>query len=266
MIKLDHVVLASPEQMEFIIEGMRNPMNSWENSDSKVCNYISKGCCNACEKQDNCATYREETDFYLGGMDEDLMQRLANAGTDHRKFMRMMPVYVRITAPLYWWKEFDTYKVGTVANSCSTMHKIQEKEFTLEDFSTEHLLDYLNHYNKCEVPYLDFSPCKDGSITYSPSGILSCCIIPMLNLCRERYLAALKTEEETGLSAKDIWWQMIQLLPSSYNQTRNVMMNYEVLANIYKSRKDHKLDEWREFCKWIEELPYSELIVGEKED
>ena len=256
MIELEHVVLASPEQMEFIIEGTRNPMNSWEKSDSY-------------ENYD--VSYDEETGaevhhpyYRVGATDRNLMQRLANAGTDHRKFMRMMPVYVRITAPLYWWKQFETYKVGIVANSCSTMHKIQEKEFTLEDFSHEHLLDYLNHYNynKCEVPYLDFSPCMDGSITYSPSGILSCCIIPMLNLCRERYLAALKTEEETGLSSKDIWWQMIQLLPSSYNQTRNVMMNYEVLANIYKSRKDHKLDEWRDFCKWIEELPYSELITG----
>lgn len=251
MIKLEHVVLASPEQMEFIIEGMRNPMNSWDKGDSEV----------ALEQ----LVWRDEKipdKFKLGPDDHSLMQRLSNAGTDHRKFMRMMPVYVRITAPLYWWKEFDTYKVGTVANSCSTMHKIQAKEFKLEDFSHEHLLGGLNHYDEHEVPYLDFSPLRDNSCTYSPSGILSCCIIPMLNLCRERYLAALKTQDETGLSAKDIWWQMIQLLPSSYNQTRNVMMNYEVLANIYKSRKDHKLDEWREFCQWIESLPYSELITG----
>lgn len=228
MIKLEHVVLASPEQMEFIIEGMRNPMNSWDKSDSRVCNYMFKGYCDACEKQDNCATCREETDFYLGGMDEELMQRLSNAGTDHRKFMRMMPVYVRITAPLYWWKEFDTYKVGTVANSCSTMHKIQAKEFRLGDFSCEHLsvvsLDYLKNS------------------------------IEHLNFIRDVY--------NDDKSNKGAWWQMIQLLPSSYNQTRNVMMNYEVLANIYKSRKSHKLDEWREFCKWIEELPYSELITG----
>lgn len=227
MIKLEHVVLASPEQMEFIIEGMRNPMNSWDKSDSQVCNYMSKGYCDACEKQDNCATCREETDFYLGGMDEELMQRLANAGTDHRKFMRMMPVYVRITAPLYWWKEFDTYKVGTVANSCSTMHKIQAKEFKLEDFSHEHM-------------DIASETCLKTTIGY-------------LNLFRQSFLEN---------HDKDIWWQMIQLLPSSYNQTRNVMMNYEVLANIYKSRKDHKLDEWRNFCKWIEELPYSELITG----
>ena len=240
MIKLEHVVLASPEQMEFIIEGMRNPMNSWEKSDSKVCNYMSKGYCDACEKQDNCATCREETDFYLGGMDEELMQRLANAGTDHRKFMRMMPVYVRITAPLYWWKEFDTYKVGTVANSCSTMHKIQEKEFTLEDFSCEHLYRFVEDTGGDIAPVWDFKKPMEYSIE-------------MLNKARTKFL---ETKD------KKYWWQMIQLLPSSYNQTRNVMMNYEVLANIYESRKDHKLDEWREFCKWIEELPYSELITG----
>lgn len=242
MIKLEHVVLASPEQMEFIIEGMRNPMNSWDKSDSRVCNYMSKGYCDACEKQDNCATCREETDFYLGGMDEELMQRLANAGTDHRKFMRMMPVYVRITAPLYWWKEFDTYKVGTVANSCSTMHKIQAKEFTLEDFSCEHLKNAFD----VSIPYTS----KITDI-FEYKKILEE-TMEILNNARDLYL---ETKD------KIFWWQLIQLLPSSYNQTRNVMMNYEVLANIYKSRKDHKLDEWREFCKWIESLPYSELIT-----
>lgn len=244
MIRLENVVLASPEQMEFIIEGMRNPMNSWAKSDSQVCNYMSKGYCDACEKQGNCATYREETDFYLGGMDEDLMQRLSNAGTDHRKFMRMMPVYVRITAPLYWWKEFDTYKVGTVANSCSTMHKIQEKEFTLDDFSHEHILNGM--YSDVWINEDAF----DGPLC--PEEVLYD-VVCILNKCRDKYL-------ET--SDKRYWWQMIQLLPSSYNQTRNVMMNYEVLANIYKSRKGHKLDEWRAFCKWIETLPYSELIIG----
>ena len=233
MIKLEHVVLASPEQMEFIIQGMRNPMNSWEKSDSKVCNYISKGYCDACEKQDNCATYREETDFYLGGMDEELMQRLANSGTDHRKFMRMMPVYVRITAPLYWWKEFDTYKVGTVANSCSTMHKIMDNEFTLEDFSVERMSDYLL------------------------VGVEA--LVDTLNTLRDLYINYDKYDDPETPKQK-IWDSVIQLLPSSYNQTRNVMMNYEVLANIYKSRKDHKLDEWREFCKWIESLPFHELI------
>ena len=231
-IKLENLVLASPEQMSFIIQGLRNPMNSYDRSDSE---YETAG--------------YDIVGFNLGDNDHSLMQRLANAGTDHRKFMRMMPVYVRITAPLYWWKEFDTYKVGTVANSCSTMHKIQEKEFTWDDFSYEHLFRVRD--------------CKFGEPV--PTLALET-TINALNYWREKYLVALKTEEETGLPAKDIWWQMIQLLPSSYNQTRNVMMNYEVLANIYKSRKSHRLDEWVEFCKWIEELPYSELIVGEKED
>lgn len=228
MIKLEHVVLCSPEQMEFIIEGMRNPMNSWEKSDSEDC------CIYSCRDDiHNCP----KGGFTVGPNDHSLMQRLSNAGTDHRKFMRMMPVYVRITAPLYWWKEFDTYKVGTVANSCSTMHKIQEKKFTFDDFSHEHLV--------C-LSTLDY-------------------IIQELNCWRSRYIQYDEDEDvgiNLNMNKKDIWWQMIQLLPSSYNQTRNVMMNYEVLANIYKSRKDHKLDEWREFCKWIETLPYSELIIG----
>ena len=228
MIKLDHVVLASPEQMEFIIEGMRNPMNSWEKSDSNCCDIDGFGQCRGCDHPDRCLYY---SDFYLGENDHSLMQRLANAGTDHRKFMRMMPVYVRITAPLYWWKEFDTYKVGTVANSCSTMHKIHTKEFELEDFSIDHL----------NIAGIN---CLKTTIT-------------ALNNCRSAYV-----EDGEFKGNKEVWWQMIQLLPSSYNQTRNVMMNYEVLANIYKSRKDHKLDCWREFCKWIEELPYSELITG----
>lgn len=226
MIKLEHIVLASPEQMEFIIEGMRNPMNSWEKSDSS---------CGTATRDTN---VQWDDNYFIGTNDTALMKRLAMAGTDHRKFMRMLPVYVRITAPLYWWKEFDTYKVGTVANSCSTMHKIQAKEFTLEDFSCEHLdirtkalldetIKALNDYRKLYIDYI----ADDFEIKGCPSK-------------------------------KEIWWQMIQLLPSSYNQTRNVMINYEVLANIYKSRKDHKLDEWRNFCKWIEELPHSELITG----
>ena len=220
MIEISHVVLASPEQMEFIIEGMRNPMNSWDKSDSHICRQDGSFCMECEHKNYYC----------LGENDRSLMQRLSNAGTDHRKFMRMIPVYVRITAPLYWWKEFDTYKVGTVANSCSTMHKIQEKEFTLEDFSCEHLIDTVS------IEYLEDT-------------------IKRLNWCRDNYLEDPR---------KDLWWQMIQLLPSSYNQTRNVMMNYEVLANMYHSRKNHKLDEWREFCKWIETLPYSDLITNNK--
>ena len=234
MIKLENVVLASPDQMSFIIEGMRNPMNSWDNSDS------------SCGKATRETNIQWSDDYFIGTNDANLMQRLSKAGTDHRKFMRMMPVYVRITAPLYWWKEFDTYKVSTVANSCSTMHKIAEKEFTLDDFSTEHLQD-------CEcVSEDEFYEFSCGR-RYTPMDSLVD-TIKMLNKWRYVYLNKGKT--------KSAWWQMIQLLPSSYNQTRNVMMNYETLANIYKSRKDHKLDEWREFCRWIESLPYSELVTG----
>jgi hypothetical protein len=254
MIKLENVVLASPEQMEFIIQGMRNPMNSWEKSDS------GEGChertiWGSIERDDllceKCgATYEShcvcsgKKQFILGNNDHSLMQRLSKAGTDHRKFMRMMPVYARITAPLYWWKEFDTYKVGTVANSCSTMHKIAEKEFTLDDFSCEHLKNVFD----VTIPYT-----SNITSIFEYKKILED-NIEILNNARNLYL-------ET--KNKMFWWQMIQLLPSSYNQTRNVMMNYEVLANIYKSRKHHKLDEWRKFCKWIESLPYSELIIGE---
>ena len=222
-IKLEHVVLASPEQIEFIIEGMRNPMNSWEKSDSYEnfdVNY---------DKETLTGIHRPY--YRVGASDNSLMQRLANAGTDHRKYMRMMPIYVRITAPLYWWKEFDTYKVGTTANSCSTMHKIHAREFTVEDFSVEHLL-------------------AENAVYFGKT-------IERLNNARNKFL---ETKD------KEYWWQMIQLLPSSYNQTRNVMLNYEVAANIYKSRKNHKLDEWKEFCKWLETLPYSELITGIKED
>lgn len=242
MIKLEHMVLASPEQIKFIIEGMRNPMNSWEKADSG--NGCDSGFCSG-----PCAFSPQwcgnTPRHVLGENDHSLMQRLAKAGTDHRKFMRMLPVYVRITAPLYWWKEFDTYKVGTVANSCSTMHKIAAKEFTLDDFSCEHI-----------------------HIRQSTDVLKE--TIDALNVFRDVYLNGGILSYENGnqrcygKNDKEIWWQMIQLLPSSYNQTRNVMMNYEVLANIYKSRKDHKLDEWRSFCKWIEELPYSDLITGGK--
>lgn len=235
MINLENVVPASPEQMAFIIQGMRNPMNSWEKSDST---FIEED-----EYYDilgnSGPAVGEETRSELGPDDLSLMQRLSNAGTEHRKYLRMMPVYVRITAPLYWWKEFDTYKVGTVANSCSTMHKIAEKEFTLEDFSIEHLC-----YRSLNCFKL---------------------MISELNLWRRIYIEGCPEEfdkPEIKPKSKDIWWQLIQLLPSSYNQTRNVMLNYEVLANIYRQRKNHKLDEWREVCKWIESLPYSELITG----
>ena len=213
---------------EHAIRGMRNPMNSWDKSDSYSC-----GTCGDC---DNCIDYEDCPYGYdylktiVGPNDYTLMMNLRNAGTDHRKFMRMITVYLDITAPLYWWKEFDTYKVGTVANSCSTMHKIHAKEFTLEDFSCEKLYD----------PIGDLRP-----------------IVDRLNVYRERYL---ETKD------KNDWWQMIQLLPSSYNQKRTVMLNYEVLANIYKSRRNHKLDEWHTLCDWIETLPYSELITGNEKE
>ena len=211
MIKIEDVEVVG---FAAAIRGMRNPMNSWSKSDSCFC--PNEPCC-----EGNCS-------MMIGPNDLDLMKRLRNAGTDHRKFMRMIAVYIDVTAPLYWWKEFDTYKVGTVANSCSTMHKIHEKEFTLEDFSCEHLTPW----NETVLANL----------------------IVELNANRDRYL---QTKE------KEDWWQMIQLLPSSYNQKRTVLFNYEVLANMYKSRKDHKLDEWRNFCSWIKTLPYSELITGE---
>lgn len=275
MIKLEHVVLASPEQMEFVIEGMRNPMNSWEKSDSSHGYYIRREIGEPCnwykiddpteeDLKDECVEYVEGY-FVLGNNDNTLMQKLSDAGTEHRKYMRMIPVYVRITAPLYWWKEFDTYKVGTVANSCSTMHKIQEKEFALDDFSTEQLAiidsDDIALIGE-DAPYykhrVEFDVCGE------------------LNFARRLYLAADEKLKRTDLTdserkhviaqRKKFWWQMIQLLPSSYNQTRNVMLNYEVLANIYRQRKNHKLDEWRDFCKWIDSLPYSELIVGKGEE
>lgn len=244
MIKLEHEVFASPEQLIFIIEGMRNPLNSWHKSDSELHKEVELDL---------------TPSFYLGDNDKALMRKLAKAGTDHRKFMRMMPVYVCITAPLYWWKEFDTYKVGTVANSCSTMHKIQAKEFDRGDFSYDHIpLGTDNYENSldCKKEKM-FFPMNDD-IYFSSEDVLDF-TIRGLNHYRELYL---KTKD------KKYWWQMIQLLPSSYNQTRNVMLNYEVLANIYHSRKTHKLDEWIEFCKWIEEnVPYSWLITEiEKEE
>ena len=220
---------------EHAIRGARNPMNSWEKSDSNMCGYtlqnaeIAPGVTSLEWRQ--CKPYID-----LGENDYNLLMRLRNAGTDHRKFMRMIVVYLDITAPLYWWKEFDTYKVGTVANSCSTMHKIHEKEFTLEDFSCEHL---------------------EGSAINTLETV-----IEDLNNYREKFIKA-KENYADGFTLKCYWWQMIQLLPSSYNQNRTVMLNYEVLSNIYKSRKGHKLDEWREFCKWIETMPYSDLIIGQ---
>lgn len=221
---------------EHAIRGMRNPMNSWEKSDSCTQGYV--WCNEFCGKPlPGCD---KESGLYLGPNDLDLMKRLRNAGTDHRKFMRMITVYVDIIAPLYWWKEMDTYQVGVVKNSCSTMHKIQAKEFTLEDFSCEHLINSMG----MEI--------QEQDIRISPTQVMLT-TIECLNSYRDLYL---KTDD------KKYWWQMIKLLPSSYNQRRTVMLNYEVLANVYKARNNHKLDEWVEFCKWIETFPYKELITG----
>lgn len=235
MLKVENVEVLG---WEHAIRGMRNPKNSWEKSDS----HWDYG-----KQRVECITvsHFDDAEFSIGPNDQKLMATLRNAGTDHRKFMRMITVYLDITAPLYWWKEFDTYKVGTVANSCSTMHKIAAKEFTLEDFSCEHLCDD-------ELELL-----KE--------------IITRLNMNRIVFIAkddkrvdrySVMTDECYAKYKKKLWWQMIQLLPSSYNQKRTVMLNYEVLANIYKSRRHHKLDEWHTLCDWIESLPYSKLITG----
>lgn len=215
MLSIEKTVLPSPEQWEIIIEGMRNPMNSWEKSDSGF------------EPQFDTEQGPVAGEFVIGPNDHTLMINLAHGGPVHAKYRRMIVVYVDITASLYWWKEFDTYKVGTVANSCSTMHKIHSKEFTLDDFSHDHLDKF-----------------ERGVLQYT---------IDALNWTRDRFL---ETKD------KDFWWQMVQLLPSSYNQKRTIMLNYEVLVNIYHSRKNHRLDEWHVFCDWIRGLPYSELITG----
>ena len=242
MIKIENAEIVG---WEAAIRGMRNPLNSWEKSDSK---WYSIGI-----PTNNSAAINDKylsQKYCIGDNDYDLMKRLRNAGTDHRKFMRMITVYVDVTAPLYWWKEFDTYKVGTVANSCSTMHKIHAKEFTLDDFSCEHLIT--NKDPDCyDASYHWYSESANTKLYATPLDGLKV-IIGILNANREAYL-------ET--KNKEYWWQLIQLLPSSYNQRRTVMLNYEVLANIYKSRRNHKLDEWHVFCEWIESLPYSELIT-----
>ena len=212
MIKIENVVMPSVEQWKAVIRGMRNPLNSWDKSDSYSTHI---------EDVDTMQT--ADFEFFIGENDLSLMKKLRNAGSDHRKFMRMITVYVDVTAPLYWWKEFDTYKVGTVANSCSTMHKVHAKEFTLDDFSHEHLLQYENA----------------GWGEVVPTALLNT-TITALNSYRSEYI---RTKD------KRFWWQMIQLLPSSYNQKRTVMLNYEVLANMYHSRRNHKLDEWKEFCE-----------------
>ena len=246
MLKIENVEVAG---WEAAIRGMRNPKNSWAKSDSHW-DYVNQG------PEYLTVAHFDDADFNIGPNDKKLMSTLRNAGTDHRKFMRMITVYLDITAPLYWWKEFDTYKVGTVANSCSTMHKIADKEFTLADFSCEHLDREPYHRNWIESVIVDEDITSPHKVWMTPFDVLRC-TIEMLNAYRENYL---ETKD------KQDWWQMIQLLPSSYNQKRTVMLNYEVLANMYKSRRNHKLDEWRAFCEWIENLPYAELITGKIEE
>lgn len=247
MIKIENTEIVG---WEAAIRGMRNPLNSWEKSDSEWYS-IGIPTSNPAAINDKYLSQK----YCIGDNDLDLMKRLRNAGTDHRKFMRMIAVYVDITAPLYWWKEFDTYKVGTVANSCSTMHKIHAKEFTLDDFSCEHLIT--NKDPDCyDASYHWYSESANTNLYATPLDGLKV-IIGILNANREAYL-------ET--KNKEYWWQLIQLLPSSYNQCRTIMLNYEVLANIYKSRRNHKLDEWHVFCEWIENLPYAELITDKVEE
>lgn len=248
MIKLENTEVMG---WEAAIRGMRNPMNSWEKSDSwfpdlyKDDAYTING--------DTKPLYKEilipNADLgepLIGANDRKLMLNLAKAGSVDAKYRRMIVVAVDITAPLYWWKEFDTYKVGTVANSCSTMHKIHAKEFTLDDFSCEHLFEETDKDKVLDGAKYEFV--EDGL------GVLRI-IIETLNRYRSKFL---ETKD------KRYWWQMIQLLPSSYNQRRTVMLNYEVLAGIYPKRKDHKLDEWHTFCDWIKSLPYSEIITLEE--
>lgn len=231
---------------EGAIRGMRNPLNSWDKSDSTICPGRDSDDCkatvNKCPRGED-PEFREDI-FCIGKSDLDLMKRLIKAGSDHRKFMRQILVSVDITAPLYWWKEFDTYKVGTVSNSCSTMHKIHAKKFTIDDFSHEHLtqdakdflLEIIGVLNDVRSIYINFDK-------YIKIGAL----------------------EKTIISKKDVWWQMIQLLPSSYNQRRTITLNYETLYNIYGSRKNHKLDEWSVgFMEWIESLPYAEELITDR--
>lgn len=245
MLKIEKFVTPSPEQWEITIEGMRNAMNSWDRMDSLFFDDAEGHLCelNQCVGE---ATFIE-----LGPNDKDLMMRLNNGGAPHAKYRRMLPVHVTVNAPLYWWKEFETYRVGVASNpsdiefnSCSTMHKIHAKEFELSDFSHEHM--------------------NPSSLTILNS------VIRALNMFRSLYINWDKLDENTKnahhvYEKKDAWWQMIQLLPSSYNQKRTIYLNYQVLYEIYEWRRNHKLDEWHTFCHWIEELPYSELIIGEKD-
>ena len=268
MIKIENVSIVGWEPA---IRGARNPMNSWEKSDSLIFDYYDmeydNDVCHTITKEekalddsfDDCSW--TENGIHLGPNDLKLLTNLAKAGSDEAKFRRMIVVYLDVTAPMYWWKEADTYKVGTVRNSCSTMHKIHAKEFTLEDFSVERLFSKKDFINGDKtVPFKDDPALSaitvDGDIAYFTSTGFVEMICDVLNHYRDLFLQT---------NDKKYWWQMIQLLPSSYNQRATLMLNYEVLANMYHARKNHKLDEWREFCKWIETLPYAkELIIGEE--
>lgn len=232
MIKIENV---SVNNWESAIRGMRNPLNSWDKSDSYFCTgWYDEECSKNCVYNHVCDEVTKH--FVVGESDLTLMKQLVKAGTDHRKFMRFITVTCDITAPLYWWKEYSTYKVGTVANSCSTMHTLPKKEFTLDDFSHEHLHSF----------------CCCGQYEFDTMNWLYGTICN-LNLLRDCYL---QTKD------KKYWWQMIQLLPSSYNQRRTVLLNYEVLMNMYHARKNHKLDEWRDFCGWVESLPYMGVFLN----
>lgn len=239
MLTIEKTVLPSPEQWKIVIEGTRNPMNSWHLMDSKK--YVVN--------PDDVAEYDDcpEWGYDIGANDHKLMMNLAKAGTEHSKYRRMIPVWVTINAPLYWWKEADTYTIGKVQNSCSTMHKIHSKEFTLDDFSHEQLLNI-----GCDLFEIE----SDNGLfktRVQPIHFLKDYIVPSLNVCRDKYLAT---------KDKDYWWQMIQMLPTSYNQKRTLFLNYEVLAKMYRERKNHKLDEWHTLCDWIKTLPYSEIILA----
>ena len=229
MIRIDRTCT---DGWEAAVRGMRNPLNSWDKSDSHYCwePTTHTGGCWGCELHSD--PHCRADKYIIGGADLDLMKHLVSSGTDHSKFMRMITVTADVTAPLYWWKEYDTYKVGTVANSCSTMHKVHAKEFTLDDFSHEHLSD-----------------------------ISTECLLDTIRCLNQNREAFVNWKDDYMMKEKDYWWQLIQLLPSSYNQKRTVQLNYAVLKNIYHARKNHKLDEWHTFCRWAESLPHSELIT-----
>jgi hypothetical protein len=248
MIKIENVVISG---VEAAVRGMRNPMNSWDKSDSAF--YVN-----------DVSQIRGTNEYYpvslvsVGQADMNLMKRLASNGPVHAKYRRFITVTMDITAPLYWWKEFDTYKVGTVANSCSTIHKIADKPFELDDFSHDKLMGYPSCDDECTVDVCEKYRYYDDECNgpLYPAEIFSL-VVDILNAARDKY-------NET--KDKRYWWQMIQLLPSSYNQKRTVLLNYEVLSSIYSYRKDHKLDEWREFCEWIETLPLAEGVIFQKDD